>query len=328
MPMRIRIVLCIAFILVTSPVFSQFLETGKNSVDLLTDECVYDNNNHAAFTALESYNGALYLAFREGKGHVSQKGEEVIIKVMKKTRDKWDVNQTFTVNGGDLRDPFLMKWGNRLFMYAVGCYSELKETGWTPISTIQHNASHYLNIWKMREYKGVLYGIGNAHNKWPILLTSTDGVNWEVKEEFKLGGNATEADICFIKNKMYVCFRVEEPQGSMSYFGVSTYPFDDFKWSTIDASVASPELIAVSRKKMLLAGREYVYNNKEDKDGAYLSIFTINTKGEVLGRLRLDDDNTGDKGYPSFCFHNRKYYMSYYKGHGKASVHVIDFKVK
>lgn len=306
----------------------KYLVSGNNCIKTLSDKCVYDNNNHAAFTALESFKGHLYLAFREGNAHVPTKDERVKIIILKKTSDTWEKDKEYiTVPGGDLRDPCLLNWNNRLFLYTVGYYSELTDAGWTQLSIIKHNAPHFLNIWKIREYKGVLYGIGNANNKWPILLTSTDGVNWFVKEEFKLGGNATEADICFIKNKMYICFRVEEPQGSMSFWGVSSYPFDVFKWSTIDASVASPELIAVSRKKMLLTGREYIYNSKELNDGAYISLITINTKGEVLGRICLED-STGDKGYPSIRLHNGKYYMSYYTGTHQTKIHLLELKAK
>ena len=302
----------------------------RQTIKLVNDYCVYDKDNHVAFTSLESWRGNLYLAFREGEGHVpTSKEDNGKIIILKSDGESWVNDETFMLEGIDLRDPFLLNWNNKLFLYTLGFFSELTETGWTPLKQIKHNAPHYLNIWKIREHSGLLYGIGNAYNEWPILLTSYDGINWFVKEEFKLGGNASEADMCFIKNKVFICVRIDTPVGSYSLFGRGEYPFDAFSWSVLDISIASPELIAVSNKKMLLAGREYDKHSKDGADDEYMTVLYINTKGEILSRLRSLEDSGGDKGYPSFCIFDKELLMSYYSGElNKTKIHLMKLNIK
>ena len=295
----------------------------KSYIKTIFDRIVYDNNSHAAFTSLESFNGNLYLAFREGEGHVpTSENDKGKIVVLMSEGDQWVHSHTFAVNGIDLRDPNFLKLDNKLILYSLGYYSELTDNGWTELSRIKHNAPHSLNIWKKREYKGVIYGIGNAYQKWPLLLTSLDGVNWEVKSEYRIGGNASEADMCFINDKVYICLRTDEPVGSLSLFGIGSYPFDDISWTIMDISIASPDFIKINNRKLLLAGREYDTKTKE----RYMSVFTIDRHGKVLGKTCLKEDGTGDKGYSSFCRFKGKLFMSYYTGRAKTNIHLIEIE--
>lgn len=299
-----------------------------NKIEVIRDNTVYDVDKHTAFTTLESYKGHLYLAFREAEHHLSTSDDKGVITILKETKGKWKKHQTLSFPNADLRDPFLLKWKGRLILYTVGAYSELLDQGWTPLVNLKHNAKHPLNIWKMREYKGVLYGVGNAGGEWPILLSSKDGINWDVIQEFKLGGNASEADLCFIGDTVYICIRVDEPVGSMSLWGTGTYPFNDINWNVMNVSVASPELMAISDDLMLLSGREYNLHSEEGADGIYVSVFTINKRGMVMDRIHTDVEQWGDKGYPSFCFNNGRYYMSYYSGFDHTKIKLLEFKLK
>ncbi len=306
------------------------IKGNKETVEFVSDTCLYDKGTHAAFTSLEEWNGDLYLAFREGDAHRATETDKGKIRVLKKTNKGWIIHHTFELEGTDLRDPYFIKWNNQLYLYTLSLYSRLTKDGWTKLENIHHNAPHYLWIWKMRPYKNELYGVGYANNKWPILLKSADGVEWKVVTTFKIGGCASEADMIFIKDKMYICLRIDQPIGSNSMWGSSKYPFTEFEWSMMPTSISSPEMIYLPhRKLMLLAGREYYINKLTGKLSKDVSLCSMTLEGNTSGKIKIDSDSSGDKGYPSFCYYDGKLYMSYYVGDSShSSIRLSTFEIK
>ncbi len=306
------------------------LVNNKNNEDIfrvINDACVYEAGSHAAFTSLEEYNGKLYLAFREAKNHISSAGDRGKIKILVKKDNKWEKDYIFSKEGLDLRDPYLLKWEGKLFLYASGHVSELTKKGWTDLKPIRHNAPHPLNIWKIRSYKKELYGVGNRFDKWPMLMKSKDGINWAVVAEYKLGGYASEADLSFIGDSLFICIRIDNPAGTNSMWGVSKYPFNVAEWKMLDASIASPEMMVLSSNKILIAGREYDFNKKYGKDSINVSLFSMNRDGIVAREYVFDTGRLGDKGYPSFAKYNNTLCMSYYTGKmDETEVHFVEFK--
>ncbi len=296
-------------------------------INVISDECIYDNNNHAAFTSLEEWGGHQYLAFREAGAHRATPTDKGKIRVLKKKNNEWSLQHTFFMDGRDLRDPDIVKWNNRLLLYTSGHYSELTRSGWTELKSINHNAPYKPSIWKKRVHNNILYGIGNAEGKWPLLMNSEDGINWKVISEYKLGGNATEADMVFIADTMYICIRIDTPVGSNSLWGKSVYPYTKCHWSVMDISVASPEMIIHSKHTILLAGREYDYHRKDGKNARYVSLFALNTDGCVKAR-HIVERQGGDQGYTSFCkIKNDGYMMSYYAGIRNTAVRMLTFRI-
>lgn len=296
-------------------------------INVISDECIYNNNNHAAFTSLEEWNGNLMVAFREAGAHRATPTDKGIIRVMKQTKNEWKPQHTFKMEGEDLRDPDFLSFNNRLLLYTHGFFSEYKKSGWTELKPIKHNAPYNPSIWKKRVFRNVIYGIGNLGGKWPLLMKSRDGEQWEVVTEYRIGGNATEADMVFIDNIMYICIRIDTPVGSNSMWGESVYPFDKCKWTMMDISVASPEMILHSKKNILLVGREYDYHNSDFKSANRVSIFVIEKEGKVKKRFVVDQQS-GDQGYASFSKSNDEYYyMSYYTGRKNTTIRMLTFKV-
>ena len=301
---------------------------GQSRIEVLGDESVYDNNNHSAFTTMEEWKGYMYLAFREASYHRATETDKGVIKVLKKKGGEWIVNHVFKIEGFDLRDPYFLKWNNRLLMYATGYYSELTKNGWSRLKPYKHNANHRINIWKMRVHNGVAYGIGNCYGRWPLLLKSHDGENWVVIGEFKIGGNASEADMFFVGNTLYTCVRIDTPIGSNSLWGRADYPFKSFQWSLMDVSISSPEMTLLDNKTVLLAGREYIYEQGDNKMKSQVSLLTIDLYGRVCDRLKVDN-NSIDQGYASFCYAGNKIYnMSYYTGKKNVSIRLLSFRIK
>lgn len=307
-----------------------FAQTNKelnNWLTVLDDTCIFNNNSHAAFTALEKYNGSLFLAFREGDAHHPTLTNNGVIRVLQQNTGKWLPKTTFAMEGYDLRDPYLIKMNDSLFLYTCENYSKYAENGWTDLKHIIHDAPFEPSIWKKRLYNNTMYGIGNRRGCWPLLMKSNDGIHWQVVCEYKLGGDASEADLVFISNTMYICFRVDNPEGSYSIWGQSVYPFNETKWSIMDISIASPEMIALSKNTILLACREFEFHRKDGKDSIYVSIFALDKEGRVKERF-IVDSNSVDQGYPSFVKINKsEFLMSYYTGSHKTHIRMLHFKV-
>ncbi len=298
---------------------------NKAWINVISDECIYDNNSHAAFTSMEEWKGSLMVAFREAGSHRATPTDKGKIRVLEKKNNKWKLQHTFSLEGRDLRDPDLLKWGDRLLLYTYGHCTELTDTGWTKLKPIIHDAPFFPSIWKRRIYKNGAYGIGFCSGHWPLLFKSIDGEKWEKISEYKLGGNATEADMVFIADTMYICIRIDSPVGSNSMWGRAVYPFTECKWRMMDISVASPELIVHSDNTILLAGREYNYCLQDGKKTRCISLFALSKEGNVKGRYVVERQG-GDQGYASF-FRNKdnNYIMSYYTGENNTVIRLLSF---
>lgn len=331
----VAITLLVTSLFIAPSLFSQVLNSANNGwLKIVDDKVIFDNRDHAAFTSLEDWNGDLIVAFREGEAHDASASNKGVIRILQHSEQGWIPQHTFIKEGIDLRDPCLLKLNNRLLLYSHMFYSELKDKEWTDLKPISHNAPYapkLPSIWKKRIYKDVAYGIGFRSGEWPLLFKSTDGINWEVVCEYKLGGNATETDLLFIGETMYICMRVDTPSGSNSYWGVSKFPFTKCEWSVMDISIGSPELIAHSKKTILLACREYDYHRKDGTDKRFFTLFALDKKGHVKERYVLTDDagQEGDQAYPSIRRgNNDEYHMSYYSGNRtKTKVSMLTFKV-
>lgn len=292
------------------------LKEDNVSLQIVSDSCVFNEGTHVAFTSLQEWKGTLYLAFREGKGHRATSTDKGKIRILKKENNHWKTEIVFSRENIDLRDPFLLVWKGNLYMYTVnGYFSKLVNRKWTELSQIKHDVNHSVGIWKIRKYRNKLYGIGYRGGKWPVLLSSVDGINWKSQEEFHIGGDASEGDLLFLKDSLFVCLRIDTPVGSNSMWGRTKYPFDDFEWNLMKVSVASPELCYDSiSNSILLAGREYDLGNKQ-QDSINVSLFGMNGSG-MMNRLAVfDTGRLGDKGYPSICLlDNENILLSYYTG--------------
>lgn len=325
----IQVTVFVTIMLAASVLYAQHKDTNDADwIKVVDDTCIYDNKSHAAFTTMEEWDGQMYVAFREGRAHFASDTDKGTIRVLKKTKRGWKTDKVFKEEGKDLRDPCFVKWNGKLLMYSIARCAELTKKGWSGFTRLNSNANHYVNVWKVRCYKDKLYCVGNYGGYWPVLMSSSDGINWTVIDEFRIGGDASEADLCFVGDSLYICLRIDKPIGSNSMWGKSVYPFNETRWSLMDVSVSSPEMIQYSDNTILLAGRERDYYQTGGKNATYVSLFAVDMDGKVKGRYVVDE-NSGDQGYPSF-YRDKKdnFYMSYYTGQGQTSIRMMTFKVK
>lgn len=306
--------------------------------DLQTQSLVYDNSNHAAFTSIHDYDGMLLLAFREGTNHRPPSIDEYgCVKVLEKVGDNWLVRATISDASKDLRDPFLTEvaghprlymgyntYDGNVYQHTGTVYSDYINGNWTDVSVVNHDVNHIAWLWKVREYGNRYYSIAYLEGQKPVLLISDDGVNWTTLKVIDLEGILTEADMCFIGDKMYVCLRKDTPVSESAYWGVASYPFTDFSWTEMERHIESPELIWLPYSgKLLLAGRDTKTTGEIN-----VTLFSASFDGSLEEITILESAIGGDKSYPGMVYRNGKLYCSWYSGTSTlSSIYVATWNV-
>lgn len=74
---------------------NDLLEVDNSWVTIIGDECVFDNNIHAAFTSMEEYGNLSFIAFREAGSHRPTPTDKGKIKVLEQTESGWITNHIF-----------------------------------------------------------------------------------------------------------------------------------------------------------------------------------------------------------------------------------------
>lgn len=185
--------------------------------------------------------------------------------------------------------------------------------GVTSFHDIKHDVPHIIWLWKIREYRGILYGVGYLETENLRLMKSRDGIEWETVSVLPIKESCSEADMAFRNDSMFMCIR-QEGSGNKSFYAKSKKPFVEHHISEMNVSIASPEMFLCPDGNILLAGREYAFF-KDKSDSINVSIFSINNKDSVRRLTVLNTGRLGDKGYPSFSMNeDNKIIMSYYCG--------------
>lgn len=316
------ILFCIISLLSCDKNDNQIRQEIKYDLFLLSNDIIYKNDNHNAFTSLIEYKGDKYLAFREGNAHRPSSIENYgHISIIHENKGTWVKDFDLFHPDMDLRDPFFISIDGHIRLYcgynqfvdekyqhSGTVYSDLTEKGWTEFTQIKHDVPHIIWLWKIRKYNDLYYGVGYLEGEKSVLLESKDGISWVTVTEFQIEGVLTEADMCFLNDTMYVCMRQDTPHGTPSHWGVAKYPFRDFKWSKMNLCVHSPELYCIPESnQIILAGRLI------SDEVVSVSVFWCNRLGKVKQMFDLYS-NTGDMGYPSIGRYNNEIWLSYYYG--------------
>lgn len=288
---------------------------------LLSNDVVYDNNSHAAFTSIFEYEGMTLLAFREGVAHrPSSEADYGCIKVLANQSGAWNPIATISDASKDLRDPFFIEVDGRLRMYimynafiggeyqhAGTVYCDYNNGSWSELRQINHDLNHIASFWKVRKHGNKYYSVAYYGGEYPALMSSNDGINWTTVTLFELEGALSEADMCFVGDTLYVCLRKNTPISDPAWWGVANYPFVDFSWKEMETHIESPTLTWLPYSKtLLLSGRERVNGNVD------VSLFTASKNGKLERISLLDEGTGGDRGYPSFLYKGEQLYCTYY----------------
>ncbi|APU95271.1 hypothetical protein BV902_02110 [Sphingobacterium sp. B29] len=313
------------------------IENGFNQVNVLTQEKIFDNSLHCAFTDLVRHNGAYFLVFRNGSDHGGSRDGTVV--VLKSDDLKvWDRVKEFKYLSHDLRDPkFLIDPNGKLVVSCVGfLYSatgylldrsfllfDLDRERKEPI--LKQNVGFW--PWKIERDGDSYYTIGyNSTTNILNLYGVSFAPSFKVLCNFNhLGTSLTESVIRFYDGKGYIVVRSKENL----YIGIVEDLTDlcNIKWKSFPIEEFGGPNFLKYKNTLLIAGRE---NIGQGNSAAYNRTVLLKydlASNEIIRAAVLDSQ--GDTGYPGMVMDKDILVMSYYSttGENKAAIYLSKIKI-
>lgn len=302
--------------------------------DASFQRCIWDKAPHCAFTGLVEYNGKYYCCFREGRAHVPTSRDDYgKIRILESTDGKeWSSVGCVGDKDHDLRDPKLSVTPDNRLMLMYGCANfaddqlvfRKTEVRFLPgnisshqlsfgvankISIQQDNSLSQYWLWRVVWNNNVAYGVAYKGGAYPLLLRSTDGINYSLIAELAVNGN--EADIEFLADgSMMIVIRGVWTNG---YIGTSQYPYTEWEWKDCEYLVHCPDIITLDGQLFVAA---------RGLDGTMLYHIT----NQMLNPIYAFSGG-GDNAYPGVIRVNDELWMSYYAGIGKSSIYFVKIPI-
>jgi hypothetical protein len=301
---------------------------------------IWDQANHNAFTDLVRYRGHFYCVFREGAGHVpSGKEENGNIRILKSRKgNKWKSAGLLSSEMYDLRDPKISVMPDGRLMVLMGgsdyvgkelrsrlCQVSFSNNGKefsdpAPVEIDHRIRTNYDWIWKIT-WKGEK-GYGLVYQPvpgrdWTIALVSTtDGINYNLVKAIELEGKPNESTVRFKDDTMYAMVRREA--GANGLLGISKPPYNDWQWIDLGMRIGGPEFLITDDGYLICGTRSYP--RQESIEGYKTVIIKFDKRGKELKRIIMPSG--GDTSYPGMVIYRRKLWISYYSSHeGKTSIY-------
>lgn len=320
--------LCVSFVGCANDDAELLSESNLN----VTTECIWNKTPHCAFTDLTVYNGRLYCCFREGTAHVpTTKSEFGGIRILSSDDGTtWRDCGLITQPDYDLRDPrFSVSPDNRL-MLMVGRYLPTppdEPYPWTQVKFITdreiansaftsdnfldiniENNQHLSNFWLWRSkwFGDESWGIAYKGDNLPLLVKSTDGVNYTLVAILQAAGN--EADIEKLPNgEMLIVMRSATSDGH-AYIGLASEPYTNWLWVEHETWLHSPAIQTVRGETYVACRAPY---------GTTLYRYNEWQLSPIVA-LEISPDNA----YPGLAAFGDKLAISYYSSQtGNAAVY-------
>ena len=278
---------------------------------------VYSDGMHNAFTDIAFWKEEYWLSFRTGTRHFIRERDDGVITVVRSADlYRWSRVARLRVEGWDARDPKLLPWGSRLFLYTQ-C--------WSPSLRIHASFCFYTDdgaswqgpfkcgdyvFWRPHIYGGkayvAAYRSGEKAEDWEVhLLESGDGVNWRYVATMARGDKVNETDIVFEDDKAWAFARREAGTRRLLMLE-STPPFREWRSRELSRVVQGPAAIRLNGKTFV-SGRFFV-----EKGVARTGLFLL--CGDRL-KLVFEFPSGGDCSYPGMLYRNGLLVMSYYSSH-------------
>ena len=281
---------------------------GKNKEDsyMITVDKVYgDGAKYCAFTSLIKRGNVYYLAFREGESHVSEGDYGQIIILYSRDAKKWNHFQTIKADNIDLRDPqltitpdghLLLLCGARMkkqpeeyfytkSYYAIensGVFSEVQPCNIPPEVDDSYCCWLWKLTWKGNCGYGAAYRSDGITNKL-TLLSTVDGINYDVVADINKGQVINETRIQFLPNNEMIALIRSEAEG---YIGHSLPPYTewDLKKTNIflaghDFVISDNHLICATRLTTNIGGRTTLWFG--DLEGNFQWSYVLPSSGDT-----------------------------------------------
>ncbi len=167
-------------------------------------ESLVADGRHNAFASFAKWRGRYWLAYRRASGHTARDGE-IVVLVSAETKE-WAEVIRFDLDG-DGRDPQLVVFGDRLWLYInslldgifkifAACSGDGQT--WDPPQQIYRDG---FILWKPVLHQGRLYaGVhkpGRDDQRFSQLMVSSDGFSWTKISSIRRGTGESETTLVF-----------------------------------------------------------------------------------------------------------------------------------
>jgi hypothetical protein len=279
------------------------------------------DKNHNAFTGAAWFQGALYVAFRQGDAHVCNHGRLVVLR----SRDEGARFDTVAVIRGkfDTRDAHLYTDGDRRLFVAgfeadpAGCRSGMAWTddglhwsAWT-----RYTGADGYAMWRPRCHDGRFYCAGYGYREpasevaW---FESRDGRRWEKQRIIHAGADQpSECSFDFRADGSIIMLMRREHASRKPLLLRSAPPYRVWRKVELDVPLHGPVLWLVG-DDIWISGRWYLTPSL-----THQGVFKV-VKDKPVLQLVLPSGPGGDMSYMGVARHPlnaRRFALSYYSGH-------------
>lgn len=282
------------------------------------------DSRHNAFTGVAWFRGALYVAFRQGDGHVCDHGRLVVMR----SRDEGKHFDIVHVARGavDTRDAHLYVAGDRLHLVGfeahTGSGTSWTENGlnWTPWVRCEGADGWWL--WRPEYFRGRHYCAGYRGPSDDIgavaWFESDDGVRW--RQLHTLWEGSDLPDECYLAfhsgGSAALLMRREHPSRTPLLLRAEP-PYRDWRVTELEIPLTNPTLWFVD-DDIWIAGRWYLHGTP------HLGVFKIEDDRPDLYLVLPSGGDCTYMGVARHPINRHRFALSYYSGHTAPNDPAVD----
>ena len=282
-----------------------------------------DGSSYCAFTSLLKQDSIYYLAFREGKSHVSE-GDYGVIRILSSVDGyKWSVLQTLKLDSLDLRDPNLSITPDGRLLLICGARYKTKHGDYgtkTFFSKCKQNClfdslseifipqeiikTDYNWLWKLTWHNKEGYGAIYHKNSTEVdIVKTTDGATYSTVSHFNFNDTVSECRIRFTNSDEAIALLRSNSKG---YIGKSKFPYTNWMWSPLENYLAGQDFL-------VKGDSIFCITRLLDKKKCHTVAYTMDFEGNIKKINYLPSG--GDTSYAGIIEEKDFYLVSYYSMH-------------
>ena len=198
---------------------------------------IFADGNHNAFPSMTRFGDWTYVCFRSARNHLSFDGAITVIR--SRDRENWEVAARLESPLGEYRDPTIIEYKNRLFLYAGKRYEDgdsrdsvvfVSDDG---VGFEQYEMSggpENLFFWHATVFDNVLYATAYVNLKPQqrfdgFLFKSSDGREWEKLLKYPL--SAGEIALDFDEDGTLFSLIRDDYNGSVPHLAKAVPPYNE-----------------------------------------------------------------------------------------------------
>ena len=312
---------------------------------LVESKRIWDKAKNNSFTDLTRFRGQWFCCFREGIAHAGDDGKvrvlhspdgvewtsaALIDEAGVDLRDpKFSIKpdgQLMIIAGGSVWNqetkPALLKTKQPRVMFSTDGFT------WTKPAKVLEEGQW---LWRVDWHEGKAYGISYPYLRaqhpdpkvaeaaetngpvplspypWKVkLVTSTDGLNWELVTHLDVPGRPNEATVRIRPDGEMIAMVRRERGNYFGWIGSSKPPYREWRWHETEHRFGGPNFIVLPDSSLISAGRSYRQ--------PFSTVIASMDREHYDIALKLPSGGS-DTGYAGMVWHKNELGVSYYSSH-------------